>query len=121
MFPTVDIAQKSIGYPFVFYLFALSNSCVIILLCQKLSFLYKLFGFWGQNSLIVMAIHMDITIEIAYLILSRVPFSFDSTLNSVFAVIIEFMLLFLIVLFINRFAPFLYRWPKAKEKHRVEK
>ena len=111
-FPMVNISVGSIGNPFVFYLFAIANSISLIELCKKATFLNCIFGIWGKNSLVVMAIHMDITIEIAYLIIGRIPYSFNETVLSVLAIIIEFVILYLVIKMTDKKITFIHRFPK---------
>ena len=110
-FPSVNIACRSIGNPFAFYTFALSNCIVTIIIFQKFPLLNNFFGFWGKNSILVMAIHMDMTIETAWLLFSRLPVSFGITIDSIIVIIIEFIILFILILLINKFCPFLYKCP----------
>ena len=118
LFPKVNIAGKSIGNVFAFYPFALSNCWLIIIVCKHLlqnSIIFnRFFAFWGKNSLIVLSMHMGVSIELAYILISKVPIQLNVTLQSVFAIIIEMIILFLIILFINRFLKSLIVFPNAK-------
>lgn len=116
-FPIVNIAVGNIGNCLFFYLFALSNSVSILFICERLIRQNAFLSFWGKNSLIVMAIHMDITIEICWLVYNKIPIDFGNTINSIIVVLLEFVLLFAIIKLINRFLPFMIKIPIKKHNN----
>lgn len=109
-FPFVNIAVCHIENPAVYLLLALCNATFLILLSKLIS--NKVLGFFGKNSIIIMAFHMDLTIEIAWLVVGMIPWNVDTMFQSVAVVVIELLMLSLISVLINRFVPFLYRYDR---------
>ena len=114
-FPRLDIRTGKIGNV-LGYFFSLSICFVIFWLCKKINILNHIFGFWGKYSIIIMALHMDISIEISYLIVSKFPFTLNDTSVSIFAIIIEFVLFWFIILVMRKYSPFLYSWHGLKSQ-----
>ena len=112
MFPFINIGVCHIEKPIIYLFLALCNSAFIILLSQYIE--NKVFGFFGKNSIIIMAFHMDLTIEVAWLIEGRIPWNVNGTIQSATVIVIELLMLVVMILFINRFAPFLYKYPKPR-------
>ena len=112
----VSMVFCRIGNPIMYYLIACSGSICILLLAKKITntWIGQKLCFWGKNSLIVMAVHMDISIEIAWIILGitnlSTIFSFRDT--SILAILIELVILFYIVKIVNRYAKILISLPK---------
>lgn len=116
----VSIAFSRIGNPLIFYMVACSGSIASLLLCERLAgtLVGKTLSFWGKNSLIVMAIHMDISIEIAWIALSITGIAERLSFRtaSVFAILLEMVLLPCMIVAINRYGGFLIHLPIRKEK-----
>lgn len=110
MFPFINIGVCHIEKPVIYLLLAFSNSAFIILLSQYIS--NKVLAFLGKNSIIILAFHMDLTIEIAWLIEGRIPWNINIVFQSFLVVIIELAMLVVMILLINRFIPFLYQYHK---------
>lgn len=69
-FNSVSLATGKIGNPFLYYLLAISGSLFFMLICKNtLVGRNKTLSYLGRNSLIIMAIHMEFPIEIAWIIL----------------------------------------------------
>ena len=72
----------------------------------------KVLGFFGKNSIIIMAFHMDLTIEVAWMIEGRIPWNVNVTIQSATVLAIELVILVKMILLINRFVPFLHQYRK---------
>ena len=112
-FPTVNVSSGIIGNPYLFYLFALANAYSIIVICKQVfrNQAKGVFTFLGKNSLIIMALHMDITVEIGWLIVGRIPIALNQTLSSLIVILIEFILCYVIIRIINNRFPFIVHFP----------
>ena len=112
--PHISLSFSRIGNPIIFYPVACAGSVAVLLLCKKTAIGRNCFlQFWGKNSLIVLALHMDIPIQIALILVGVSGLS--STLSPLYAsfcaILIELTILFVAIEFINRFAPYLLRPP----------
>lgn len=116
IFPAINISVCHIKNPILFLFLALSNSAFIILISKHIC--NKALDFIGKNSIIILAFHMDLTIEIAYLIEGRIPWDVSVVIHSLTVVVIEIAMLVVMILLINRFVPFLYRYNKLPFKNR---
>lgn len=107
----VSMVFCRIGNPILYYLNSIAGSIIILIIAKKIciSYLGRSLCFWGKNSLITMCLHMDISIELAWLVVGFMKlykvFSFKVT--SIVVIIIELIFLYLIIKFINRYALFL--------------
>ena len=110
LLPFINIGVCHIEKPIIYLFLALSGSSFIILLSQYIG--NKVLGFFGKNSLIIMAFHMDLTIEVAWLIEGRIPWNVNGTIQSATVIAIELVMLVIMILLINRFVPFLYQFRK---------
>lgn len=115
----VSMAFSRIGNPIIYYVTAYAGSLSIFLLGKKISGnrVGQKFRFWGKNTLIVMALHMDITIEIAWIVLgiTKLYKLVSFKIASIMAILIELVLLYCIIQIINRYAAFLVHFPQRKE------
>ncbi len=120
----VSMAFARMGDPVVYYLTSCAGSICVLLLSKKIAtnWIGRKLCYWGRNSLVVMALHMDISIEIAWIILSVTKLSNVVSFRtaSILAILIEMVLLVIIIELINRYAVFLIRLPRktivSKEK-----
>ena len=110
LLPFINIGVCHIEKPFIYLFLALSSSAFIILLSQYID--NKVLGFFGKNSIVILAFHMDLTIEVAWLIEGRIPWNVNETIQSATVVVIELVMLVIMILLINRFIPFLYQYRK---------
>lgn len=110
LLPFINIGVCHIEKPIIYILLALSSSAFIILLSQYIN--NKVVGFFGKNSIVILAFHMDLTIEAAWLIEGRIPWNVNETIQSATVVAIELAMLVIMILLINRFVPFLYQYRK---------
>lgn len=108
-FDKANLALSRMGNPFLYYVLAISGSAFIILLCKQLNMRKGVFNFWGRNSLIIMAIHMDLPVEIAWIIVGVSGLS--TTLPQLGAasivVIIELIIESTCVILINKYFRFM--------------
>lgn len=112
--PDISLSFSRIGNPVIFYPVACAGSVAVLLLCKKTAIGKNRFlRFWGKNSLVVLALHMDIPIQIAWIVLGASGLSsvLSPLYASVCAILIELTILFLAIVFINRFASYLLRPP----------
>lgn len=114
-FPIANLAAHRIGNPYVYYLAALSNTTVILLLCKKFLGKSRLLRFFGRNSLILMALHMDVTIRIAWVIFPHLPIDLGDFPNSMIIIAMELLMFCGIIPIINRYFPFVLTLP-SKER-----
>jgi hypothetical protein len=113
-FPTANLAVHQVGNPYVYYLNAISCTAVVLLICRKLSGKSRLLAYYGKNSLILMALHMDVTIRIAWCIFPHLPIDFGEILNSLIIIAMELIMFAVIIPILHRFFPFILRYPQNK-------
>lgn len=110
--PDINVSFCKIGNPIVFIPAACAGSACILLLCKN-TIVGKLsaFQFLGKNSLIIMALHMDIPIQIAWIVMGATGLSslLSKKCAAICAISIELVILIFMVLVINRVFPFLLR------------
>ena len=114
-FPTANLAVHQLGNPYVYYLKAISNTTVILLICRKLSGRIRMLAYFGKNSLILMALHMDVTIKIAWWIFPKLPIDFGEVINSVIIIAMELLMFAVMIPIINRYFPFILRYPQNEK------
>lgn len=115
-FPIVNLAAHRLGNPYVYYLASIAASVVIILICKKYLGANAVLRYFGKNSLIVMALHMDITVRIAWWILSKLHINFGDVVNSLCVIALELAMFPIIITVINKCFPFLLRFPSLNAK-----
>lgn len=59
-----------------------------------------------------MAFHMDLSIEIAWILVQRVPWGVNVIIQSGLVILVELAILTVMCLLMNRFTPFLYQYRK---------
>lgn len=111
-----NLAVSNLSNPVMFYLSAISNSVLVLLLCKKISLKKGLLNFYGKNSLIIMAIHMGFPVEIAWLIIGIIGSPFSTTVTSIIVIIIEFIILTVCIVLINKYFKFILRLPNRSKK-----
>ena len=99
----------------LYMLLGISGSMAVILLCQWIGHCPFL-SFWGRNSLFVMAVHMDFSIEIAYILIAQLGLHHRAIHPSVVAVALELVILALAIPVGNKYFRFLLtpHWRAAK-------
>lgn len=112
-----NLAVSNVGNPVMFYISAISNSMLLLLVFKKINIKKGLLNFYGKNSLIIMAIHMGFPVEIAWLIVGIVGFSFSATITSLIVIVIEFIIMTVCILLINKYFKFIIRLPKKSNKN----
>lgn len=116
--PDTSFSFSRIGNPLIFYPTACAGSIAILLISKKTFFgKATFFQFLGKNSLIVLALHMDIPIQISWIIIgfSKLSLILPLRYTSIVAIVLELLTLCLLVLFINRFMKFLLYPTKRRQ------
>ena len=116
-FPIANLAAHRLGNPYVYYLASISNTTVILLVCKKFLGRSRVLSYFGRNSLILMALHMDVTIRIAWWLFPKLPIDFGETINSLIVIGMELLMFVVIIPIINRCFPFILT-PKKAAKNR---
>ena len=117
----VSMAHARIGNPVVFYIVACAGSIAVLLLCRKLQgkYINRTLTFYGRNSLTVMAIHMDISVEIAWIILGVTGWNDHLSFQMASILVILFEIIFILpcmITIINRYGRFLIQMPQIMRK-----
>lgn len=115
-FPIANIAVHRMGNPYVYFPAAISNTIVILLICKKFLGRSRVLTYFGRNSLIIMALHMDVTIKIAWWIFPKLGLDFGDTINSVIVIGMELLMFTGIIPIINRFFPFILTLKKVNKR-----
>ena len=113
----VDLCVVCMNNPVLYYLFAVMGTFSVVLLCKGLEKVLNLLIFAGKNSLIIMATHGDF-ITYVLVVVRKILIRFS--VSGVWEVGITFLLLLfveiMIVLVINRWLPFIVRFPDFHRK-----
>ena len=117
-FPIVNLAAHRLGNPYVYYLTSIAASVVIILICKKYLGANAVLRYFGKNSLIVMALHMDVTVRIAWWILPKLHIHYGDMVNSLFVIALELAMFPIIITVINKCFSFLVCYPTLNTKKR---
>ena len=112
-FPIANLAAHRLGNPYVYYVTAVSNTLVILLLCRKFLGRSKVLSYFGRNSLIVMALHMDLTIRIAWWFYPKLHMNFGERIDSLIIIAMELVMFPIINTLINKCFPFILRPKKS--------
>lgn len=112
-----SIAWANVGNPFIFYISAISTSLSILLIFKKINLKKGLLNFYGKNSLIIMAIHMGFPIDIARLIVRTIQCPFSDRINSIIFIVIEFIIMTVCILLINKYFKFILRLPNKSKNN----
>lgn len=117
-FNKVNISSSRIGNPFLFYILAVAGSVFIILLCKRLNLHSGILNFWGRNSLIIMAIHMDFPVVIAWIIIGKsgLSTSLSQLGASGIVIIIELIIESVCIILINKFLGFMITYRRGNIK-----
>lgn len=108
--PYINIGVCHIEKPGIYLIQAIICVTFIVLLSRYIC--NFVLSFFGKNSIIILAFHMDLTIEIAWILVKRVPWNVNETSQSVLVILVELAMLTVIILLINRFIPFIYQYRK---------
>jgi len=106
--PFVNIGVCHIEKPGIYLLLAFFSVTFIVLLSHYIS--NKVLSFIGKNSIIIMAFHMDLTVDIAWILVQRIPWNVNGTIQSAVVIMVEMAMLTVMILLINRFIPFIYQY-----------
>lgn len=106
--PFVNIGVCHIEKPGIYLLLAFFSVTFIVLLSHYIR--NKVLSFIGKNSIIIMAFHMDLTVDIAWILVQRVPWHVNETIQSSVVIMVEILMLTLMIILINRFIPFIYQY-----------
>lgn len=116
-FPIVNPAAHRLGNPYVYYLNVLSSFTAILLLCKRIPRAAGILSYYGRHSLIVMALHMDIFVRIAWYIVAKLQLRFGETGNSMIVIALELAMAPVFIFMINRFFSFLLKFPAKNTKN----
>lgn len=114
-FPVANLAAHRIGNPYIYYLASLSGTLLIVLLCKKCLYRSRALTYFGRNSLVLMALHMDVTTKIAWWIFPKLPIDLGETVNSMIVIGLELLMYPVIITILNRFFPFVLKYPATKK------
>lgn len=105
-----NLALSKMGNPFLYYILAIAGSVFIMLLCKQMDLHKGVINFWGRNSLIIMAIHMDFPVEIAWMIVgsSGLSIKLPQIAAASIVIIIELIIESICAIFINRYFRFMF-------------
>lgn len=106
-FDYANVAVHRMGNPYVYFPAAISNTIVVMLLCKKLPGRKRLLSYFGRNSLILMALHMDVTIRFAWWLYPKFHVDFGELINSLLVIGMELLMFPVIITVINIGFPFL--------------
>lgn len=109
---SVNLAVGKTGNPFLYCLNSLSGSLFVLYFSKLLLNKSRILSYFGRNSLIIMALHMDISIEISYMalgVLNVGDYVKSTVIISLLAILGEFVFLIIAIEIINRFLKFLLR------------
>jgi len=105
-FDYANVSAHRLGNPYFYFPTAISNTTVVILLCKKFLGKSRILTYLGRNSLILMALHMDVTIRIAWWLYPKFRVDFGEVINSLIVIGMEVLMFFVIIPIINRLFPF---------------
>lgn len=108
--PITNLSCGHIGNPLIYYPTACAGSIAVILACKLMRLdKSKLLTFWGRNSLVVLATHMDIPIEIAWICLgaSGIAELVPLRAASVAAIAVELLILYFAIKIISGWTPWM--------------
>lgn len=114
--PSVNMSFARVHNALLFYLCGCAGSIGTILFCVQCPKIKRPFVYLGRNSLIIMALHMDAPIEIAWMFWGKlgVGAALPIYMTSGIAVLIEMFILDITILLIQKYAPVLVKFPKRK-------
>lgn len=115
-FDYANVAVHRMGNPYFYFPAAFSNTIVVLLLCKKLPGRKRLLSYFGRNSLILMALHMDVTIRIAWWIFPKFHIDFGEVINSLIVIGMELLMFPAIIILIHKLFPFILSPRKAASR-----
>jgi len=115
-FPRPNPASHQFGNPYVMYLTPIAYAIVFLLVCKKFLRTNRVLSYFGRNSLILMALHMDVTIRIAWWIFPKLQIDLGETINSLIVIGMELIMFPFIIGIINRYFPFILKYTKKTAK-----
>lgn len=114
-FPIVNPATHRLGNPYFYYLTVLSNFIAITLLCKMMPRSMGIFTYFGRHSLIVLGLHMDIFVRIAWYIVPKLQLNFGEIGNSLMVIALEAAMAPAFVFVIDRYFPFVLKFPQKTD------
>ena len=114
-FTIANLAVHRMGNPYVYFVTAASNTTVILLLCKKLLKRSRVLTYFGRNSLVLMALHMDVTGRIAWWIFPKLHLDLGQTVNSIIVIGLELVMFPVIITVLNKCFPFVLS-PEKRRK-----
>lgn len=113
-------ARTGIPYEFTYVLFAFSGIVFWIAVAKGLSKI-ELLTFIGQNSIVVMGIHVEFCFALVGLILSKYAISFSvPDLQGLVMTVLTLVIAIPSIKFINKYAPWIVTCPINSRKKRDE-
>lgn len=114
--PSVNMSLARIQNAPLFYLCGCAGSIGTILFCVQCPKIKSPFVYLGRNSLIIMALHMDAPIEIAWMFLGKLGIvaALPIYMSSMIAVLIEMFILDIAILVIQKYTSIFVKSPKRK-------
>ena len=76
-------------------------------------------AYFGRHSLILMALHMDVTIKTGWWIFPKLSVDFGEAINSVIVIALELVMFPVIITVLNRYFPFILRYPRRKQHDKM--
>lgn len=115
-FPTINLATHELGNPYFYYPFAMIPASFFFLLLRRYARPGGILAYFGRHSLIVMALHMDIFVLIAWYIVAKLGLADGSTFSSLLVILLELLMSPVFISVINRYFPFVLSLPKRAAK-----
>lgn len=112
-----NLALSNLGNPVIFYISAISNSVLLLLIFKKINIKKGLLNYYGKKSLIIMALHMGFPVEIAWLMVGIIGFPFSPMVTSIIVIVIEFIIMTICIFLINKYFKFILRLPSKSNKN----
>lgn len=115
-YAVTNLSVANIDNIVLFYITSISNTLFIYYTCKNIQVPFKkFFTYMGRNSILILAFHMDISIEIAWMLLGLIKIPCNITVLSIIAIVLEIIILLVLILFTNKFFPWLTVFPEGKK------
>lgn len=115
--PMVNLAAHHLGNPYLYYLSALAPSVALLLLLRRYANRKSIAAYFGRNSLVIMAMHMDVFVKIGWYAVSKLSLGFGDTISSMIVISLELIMAPVFIMVINRYFPFLTKLPKQPARN----
>lgn len=115
-FPIINLATHGLGNPYFYYPFAMIPGFFFFLLLRRYAQPGGLLAYFGRHSLIVMALHMDIFVQIAWYIVAKLGLADGTTFSSMLVIALELLMSPVFITVLNQYFPFVLSLPKRAAK-----